>query len=307
MVILDIYRPRTNIASLSKLESYFQETLLFTNRTPSFFVNWSKVGEPLKKLEEEIRILTSISRKKDMKKQLKNLLLTNPRIARILPRIVAIHALKFPVVFSFDPINLGWLDFDKNNNTPLARNEIDNLLKFVIDSGIIDILKKIENLHDYLLGVEVGMDTNARKNRSGEIMENLIKSELRQICSTLACQMLVQKPFKEVSDKTKIPTNLKDRKADFIVHSDTCFVNIEVNFYSAGGSKPEEIVDSYINRYHELSEQDWKFIWITDGNRWSSCTNQLQKAFKELECVLNIQLVKSGVLESALKYFLNIH
>ena len=36
----------------------------------------------------------------------------------------------------------------------------------------------INNLVDYVLGVEVGMDTNGRKNRTGDVMEDLVECYL---------------------------------------------------------------------------------------------------------------------------------
>jgi len=81
-------------------------------------------------------------------------------------------------------------------------------------------------------------------------------------------------------------------------------VNIEVNYYSGAGSKPEEIVDSYINRHNELVSNDWGFIWVTDGNVWRGSESQLMKAFNELDYVLNIDLVQRGMLFEALKQIL---
>lgn len=38
----------------------------------------------------------------------------------------------------------------------------------------------VANLFDYVIGVEVGMDTNGRKNRTGHTMENIVQSYLEQ-------------------------------------------------------------------------------------------------------------------------------
>ena len=39
--------------------------------------------------------------------------------------------------------------------------------------------KNIKNLVDYVFGIEVGLDTNARKNRGGKNMENVIATILK--------------------------------------------------------------------------------------------------------------------------------
>ncbi len=90
-------------------------------------------------------------------------------------------------------------------------------------------------------------------------------------------------------------------KFDYAVKTTGGWFNIEVNFYSGQGSKPQEIVDSYINRNNELKQSKWQFIWITDGMGWKSGVNQLSKAFKEMDYVLNISFAKSGMLQEILK------
>jgi len=74
----------------------------------------------------------------------------------------------------------------------------------------------------------------------------------------------------------------------------------EVNYYAGAGSKPEEIVDSYINRKNELLDSGWKFIWITDGNVWKGSESQLLKAFNEMDFVMNINFINQGILKKAL-------
>jgi len=73
----------------------------------------------------------------------------------------------------------------------------------------------------------------------------------------------------------------------------------------ARGSKPEEIVDSYINRQNELVRHNWDFIWITDGDVWRISENQILKAFNELDYVLNIELSRRGLLKDAISQIMN--
>lgn len=90
------------------------------------------------------------------------------------------------------------------------------------------------------------------------------------------------------------------RKFDFVVRSGDKYFNIEVNYYSGQASKPQEIVDAYINRNNELKTSGWEFIWITDGDGWRHGTNQLSKAFKEIDYVLNVSLSQKGFLQDIL-------
>ncbi len=290
------------------LEERFQKTLLPTNRTPDFFVDWNKIHGYVNDLDAEISILSEILGKPNVEELLRKTLDIHPEVLRIFPRMIAYREIQFPVVFNFEgkSVDLRNLDFERTALSPPSEIEIDEYMQFTKESGIVELLEYVSNLHDYMLGVEVGMDTNARKNRSGFAMENLLEPLIQETSQNLGYQMKVQNKFKSVPKSIKVPDGLRERKADFIVHSEERAVNIEVNFFSAAGSKPEEIVDSYINRYNELKSHDWHFIWITDGDRWSSCENQLQKAFKEMDCVLNIEFARAGVLEEALKLFLQL-
>ena len=67
------------------------------------------------------------------------------------------------------------MDFNKKRGSKLSDEDVDGYLQFMKKSGLFVIFNSTKNLFDYVLGVEVGMDTNARKNRSGEAMEQLIK------------------------------------------------------------------------------------------------------------------------------------
>ncbi len=45
------------------------------------------------------------------------------------------------------------------------------------ETGLFELLQShiINNLYDYLLGVEVGLGSNGRKNRGGHLMEDLVE------------------------------------------------------------------------------------------------------------------------------------
>ena len=94
-----------------------------------------------------------------------------------------------------------------------------------------------------------------------------------------------------------VPKDLKHRKADFILIKEPAkVINIEANFYNVTGSKPQEIVDSYINRQEELKRSGFHFIWITDGYAWKKSRNQLTKAFDKIDYLLNTKFVRDGLL-----------
>jgi len=110
---------------------------------------------------------------------------------------------------------------------------------------------------------------------------------------------LEQKSFKHVETEFGIspPPSLRDRKFDHVVISKGKATNIEVNFYGGTGSKPGEIVSSYINRGEVLSSAGWKFVWLTDGEGWKSMQNPLRVGVEYIDYVINAHLLRKGLLE----------
>ena len=153
---------------------------------------------------------------------------------------------------------------------------------------------------DYIAGVLVGMDSNGRKNRGGKVFELACQPLFEKICKEHNLQFFTQKQFKVLAELGfDIGQDISDRKADFIVLDATQkkAINFEVNFYNGTGSKPEEIIDSYINRQNDLLSNGINFALVTDGRCWESATNQLEKGFRHLEYLLNFYMLKHGMLE----------
>jgi len=305
LVKLDIYQSFLNISSISDLVEVFKHGLIATNRTPQFFVDWEKVRTNVNKIKTELALWTSLIGSANIESDFINLITKYPEVIKTIPILLAIREREFPVIFDFLNIEKGTqeLDFNKTRLSKLSNDEANAYLSFANNAGIFQLFTIVKNFYDYILGVEVGMDTNARKNRSGEAMELLVKPLIHQTANKFQCTYLFQRKFDSVKNLHEIPISLSNRKADFIVYSPKKFVNIEVNYYAGSGSKPEEIVDSYIHRSNELKASNWEFIWITDGNVWQGSEHQLRNAFNQLDYLLNIEFAKKGLLK---KIFQNI-
>ncbi len=299
---LSLYKKHFKIKNLDDLIKKFLDSCLESNMTFSYFCDWRKIRENVEKHTYEINILNYLIGVSDVKSKLREILKRNPETLKILPLIIAFRDLDITVIR--DPENpaetLSRYDF---NRRELSAEDIDNIISFCEKSGILSLFTefKIKNLRDYLLGVETGLDTNARKNRSGIAMEILTAPIFNRI---KGIEIYSQKTFKSITNTKKIPKciGMEERKFDYIIKTKTMCYNVEVNYYSGPGSKPQEIVDSYINRNNELRQSGWGFIWITDGaGCWRNQTNQLTKAFKDIDYVLNLSFAKSDILQDILE------
>lgn len=306
MVDLQFYKTQLGSETILQLVSKFQESIIVTNRTADFFVNWDKVRENAEALRIELSLMNSLIGSGNLEHDFKELISKYPETVQAIPMLIAVRDREFPIIIDFFDVEKGVrnMDFNKTRHSKISEEEIKVYLQFMKNSGLFIIFDTIKNLYDYVLGVEVGMDTNARKNRSGEAMEQLIKPVIEQVSKELDARCLFQKKFQTIGLLGRVPASLANRKTDFIVYKDDRFVNIEVNYYSGAGSKPEEIVDSYINRKNELESYGWEFIWITDGNVWKGSESQLTKAFQNMDYVLNINFSNRGLLKAALNKIL---
>ncbi len=165
-------------------------------------------------------------------------------------------------------------------------DSVDGVIEFLDTTGLTEVFqsKRINNLVDYVFGIETGLDTNARKNRSGHIMENMV-AHIFDINGIKYSQEVYS------SNWNSITTVLGDdeKRFDFVVETPSKIYLIEVNFYSSGGSKLNEVARSYSDIAPKInSVSGFEFVWITDGIGWKSARNKLQEAYSIIPSVFNL-------------------
>ena len=80
-----------------------------------------------------------------------------------------------------------------------------------------------------------------------------------------------------------------EKRFDFVIETPNKIYLIEVNFYSGGGSKLNEVARSYSDIAPKInSVQGFEFVWITDGIGWKSAKNKLQEAYSIIPSVYNL-------------------
>lgn len=291
MARLDFYKRFLQLSEDGEIVKEFTKSLLATNRTYDFFVGWDKVKKNIENFKIEIGILSTLSGSKNFEKDLTDILKEYPKTAAVLPLLIAVRDERLDVLEDIGSGRINSIDFSKGY-TP-------EVIEFAKKAGIKDLFGSIKVLNDYLFGVEVGLDSNARKNRSGSFMENLIENEFAKMQKEISgIEIFPKASFRKVAESNglHIPKELRDRIPDFVVRKGKKLITMEVNFYSGQGSKPQEIVDSYINRQSELKGDGWEFLWITDGDAWRGGQNQISKAIGKLDFVLNLSFVRRGFL-----------
>ena len=298
MANLEFYKQQLNVSSVDDLCKALCDTLIETNRTYDFFVNWTKVVQNRDIFKYEVALLKSLRNSSTPITDFQKLLRRYPEVAKVIPILLACRDGIIKVLNSIEPvIQYRSFDFSKRR---YDGKEIDDIVQFTQKTGLLDMLCKMESATDYLLGVEVGLDTNARKNRSGLFLEKMVKEVIADLVGRNPDFVWVeQKNFKYIESEfdVAIPPALRNRKFDHVVINKGKATNIEINFYGGTGSKPSEIVSSYINRGEVLSSTGWKFVWLTDGEGWKSMRNSLRVGVENIDYVINAYLLRKGLLE----------
>ena len=269
----------------------FFDTLLPSNKTYEYFVDWDKVKSAINKYLDELSLLNSLT-KIDASKRVKHfqsLLIKYPQVVETIPLFIAERAKKGRIDI-FDPEIESFLSFEFKRSK-VSKKTIPQIVGFCIKTGIIDLFQEIKDVHDYLLGVEVGLDTNARKNRSGEIFEKMCQQKIKKLLGS---------KYKIVNNDPNFslyPVVAKGRSKgkthDIVVYKNDKPVLIgEFNFYNTTGSKPISIAESYIEMYTVAKEHSVEFLWVTDGPAWHKMEQPLLFSMKEIDWVLNYRMLE---------------
>jgi len=155
-------------------------------------------------------------------------------------------------------------------------------------------------------GVEVGMDTNGRKNRGGKCGVKAISPFVDEALSKLPfLESKVESTFDFLSSRgCVLPEIYRGERWDWafwLKDAPRRLVVMEVNHYGGGGSKLKSIARDYAGRHRSLAAAGIGFIWVTDGLGWLATKNALREAFQSMPYLVNVALAKDGLLEWALR------
>lgn len=268
---------------MSEQFNTFMSQLSETNATLDYFTDFEKINQNVNRISIKLNQLNYLIGKDDLKTAIIELFDENSKVFEVLDILIAVRKNKIAKTFNNDgEIVL----LDSYFETP------EKIFEFIEETGLGDIFrnKNVTNLVDYVFGVEVGLDTNARKNRGGENMSKAVSLQFdrdniyykKEVNST------------EFPEITSLGADLK--RFDFVIKTKAKTYLIETNFYNGGGSKLNEVARAYsdvapkINQYAEF-----EFVWITDGQGWKSAKNKLEEAFSIIPSIYNLTTLENFI------------
>lgn len=264
-----------------------------------YYTDFEKVYRNVDEIKIPLNILNSLIGSQDIKIEFLKLYAQYPEILKAIPVLLA-KRLREDIVIK-DTEGDFYFNFRKPNYS------IEEYATFMGKTGLFDLMQNhiIGSLVDYVTGVEVGLDTNGRKNRTGHAMEDLVQEFLEAENYVLGKNMFKEIYQNEVEQLFQVDlsaiTNEGNtaKRFDYVIKTNDTLYLIEVNFYSGGGSKLNETARSYkmITEEAKLIE-NVEFMWITDGKGWNSAKKNLRETFEVLPTLYNINDLKNGVLKN---------
>lgn len=266
--------------------------------TYSYYVDFEKVYGNVDAIKVELNILNSLIGSKNIEVEFEKLLKEYPQILKCIPVLLAVRGGE---IYAVDGDGEYLFNFKKANYT------VEEYKTFMRKTGLFDLISRhiINNLVDYVTGVEVGLDSNGRKNRGGHLMEKLVESYLEKAGLVKGVDYFKEMCISEIESEWGIDlSNISNRgkaekRFDFVVRREAMIYGIETNFYMSGGSKLNETARSYKTIALEARETEgFSFVWFTDGEGWKSARHNLEETFEVMENIYCIKDLENGVIDT---------
>jgi len=253
----------------------FLSQLSETNATLDYFVDFQKVIGNVRKIALKLNQLNYLIGKNNLEEAINDLYEENPKVFEVLDILIAVR-------------NKNTKTLDNTGKIVSLENYFTSpksILEYICETRLAEVFKnkEITNLVDYVFGIEVGLDTNARKNRGGDNMSKAVsllfdREEVyykKEVNSTL---------FLDIES-----LGVDVKRFDFVIKTKKKTYLIETNFYNTGGSKLNEVARAYSEVAPKINQyENYEFVWITDGQGWLSAKNKLEEAYNAIPSVYNL-------------------
>ena len=260
----------------------FLSQLSETNATLDYFVDFEKVKGNVRKIALKLNQLNYLIGKDNLEEAINDLYDENPKVFEVLEILIAVRNKNAKTLNNTSKITL----LESYFTSPKG------VLEYICETGLAGVFKnkEISNLGDYVFGIEVGLDTNARKNRGGDNMSKAVSLLFnregiyykKEVNSTL---------FLDIES-----LGVDVKRFDFVIKTRKKTYLIETNFYNTGGSKLNEVARAYSEVAPKINQyENYEFVWITDGQGWLSAKNKLEEAYNLIPSVYNLTTLSEFV------------
>ena len=277
--------------TLDEYANSFLSSFLPSNKTYTYFVNWDKVKNNVNRYINEISLLNSLTKIDDDQREyhLRDLLRKYPQVVEVIPMLLAERA-KNGRIDIFDEKTEEIVSFNFNKSAVDEEN-ITRIIDFCYKTRVMELFSEIHDLQDYLIGTEVGLDTNARKNRSGTTFEKIVQQKISKLLDNNIYHSVYHDRSFSLYPVIS-PGRNKGKIHDITVYKNNVRVLIiECSFYNGTGSKPTSIAEGYPEMSRAAREQGIAFLWVTDGIGWNNMKEPIIRSIQNIDWVLNYKML----------------
>ena len=271
-----------------------------------YYIDFDKVHRNVDNIKVELNILNSLIGSKNIREDFKNLIAKYPEVLKCIPLLLAVRANE---IYCQDENGGHLYQFDFGKYPQNSHMDYERYVYFMEHTALFDLLENhiINNLVDYVTGVETGLDSNGRKNRGGHLMEDLVESFIQKAGFVRDEDYFKEIYIHQITDKWNIDLSAisnqgkMEKRFDFVVKTSNMIYGIETNFYGSGGSKLNENARSYKAIALEAEEiNEITFVWFTDGKGWTSARNNLEETFDVMQHIYNIKDLEEGIINKVM-------
>ena len=272
-----------------------------------YYIDFEKIHRNVDNIKVELNILNSLIASKNIEDDFENLIKKYPEALKCIPLLLAVRANE---IYCQDE-NGGLLyEFNFAKHPKNGQVNYDMYKYFMRETKLFDLLENhiVNNLVDYVTGVETGLDSNGRKNRGGHLMEDLVESFIQKAGFVRDENYFKEVYIHQITNKWNIDLSAisnkgkMEKRFDFVVKTFNMIYGIETNFYGSGGSKLNETARSYKTLALETKEIDgFTFVWFTDGKGWARARNNLEETFDVMKHIYNIKDLEEGIINEVFK------
>lgn len=254
----------------------FLSQLSETNATLDYFTDFEKIKGNVNKISIKLNQLNYLIGKENLGEAIQELFDENPKVFQVLGILIAVRKNKKAKTFNS---NADIVLLDTYFHTSKS------ILEYIEETGLGEVFrnKNITNLVDYVFGIEVGLDTNARKNRGGKNMSKAVSLFFDKT------EVIYKKEVKNTVFPEIISLGVDVKRFDFVIKTKKKTYLIEINYYNSRGSKLNEIARAYSDIALKINQyKNFEFVWITDGQGWNFAKNKLEEAFSIIPSLYNL-------------------
>ena len=261
-----------------------------------YYIDFEKVVRNVEEIKVELNILNSLIGSKNIEEDFERIVAKYPETLQCIPLLLAVRGYE---IYAQDEEGAFLYNFKKMNYS------VEQYKVFMRKTGLFDMIANhlVNNLVDYALGIETGLDSNGRKNRGGHQMEDLVEKYIVAAGFVKDVSYFKEMYIHQITNKWNIDLSAisnqgkMEKRFDFVIKTPNMIYGIETNFYGSGGSKLNEPARSYKTLAWETEEIDgFTFVWFTDGKGWTSARNNLEETFDVMEHIYNIKDLEDGVI-----------